>query len=83
MDTSVVKVPVEDVAESIVPKAGDRTVGRSGRRVLHLPGPGEHPLELPCLRTTYDENNGDNKLKFFEKTRGQLKMRIEEEMGAI
>ena len=74
MDPPAVEVPVEDVAESIVPEAGDRTVGRSGRRVLHLPGPGERPLELPCLRTTYDKNNGDSKLKFVKKTRGQLKM---------
>ena len=83
MDPPVDKVPVEDVSESIVPEARGRTVGRSGRRVLHLLGPGEHPLELPCLRTTYDKNNGDSKLKFFKKTRGQRKRQIEEEMGAF
>ena len=83
MDPPVDKVPVEDVSESIVPETGDRTVRRSGHKVLHLPGPGERPLELPCLRTTYDKNNGDSKLKFFKKTRGQLKMRIREEMGAF
>ena len=76
MDPPVDKVPVEDVSESIVPEARDRTVGRSGRRVLHLPGPGEHPLELPCLRTTYDKSNADSKFKFFKKTHGQLKVRI-------
>ena len=30
MDPPAVEVPVEDVAESIVPEARDRTVGRSG-----------------------------------------------------